>query len=545
VVARTEISQQDRVVERETSTAVGQPTALERALAIEDAFHGSVFSEDEKKALDQIRHQSPASVREIAKEYGGIRKATLQDEFRSYVNAAQLKEAMGWIRPSLNLEERLRLSIDSHVWGLFTTENEGAMLAELKRTTDDELKAAAPEGTAVRRLLKERLNAMEYYQASRLLDPTHLLDATIDFLKSAAGTFNDDENGAYDVILRLSVLDRRTLWNSHKDVLSFFDDGAEQRSAEILCTGTEAEALKERLRIATSGAGTDDDAVKLVMEQTADAAQRERAISAALASGVDPNRVPLTTESRAALKAQLTDLGGVQSNLLTGTRDEDGDYTEGSFLEMLNSDVSEGEFKAFTEQMGVGQFERAKQQILESFHWHGDDESSVYAAFDKVVGAIELPADKLAALTPEARAKVQQEATRKLHQDLLDDKEVKAAIEGHMNAEERAKVATLVSADSYAIALQKLQEAYEGLDTDEEGILKILVDMTATDRARMQREQPAIFRWQNQPPLNPGRFMNRSHASRQTRTVAGYFWPQVESAKRSSSWAATSTVGAV
>jgi hypothetical protein len=39
--------------------------------------------------------------------------------------------------------------------------------------------------------------------------------------------------------------------------------------------------------------------------------------------------------------------------------------------------------------------------------------------------------------------------------------------------------------------------------------------------------------------------MNRSHASRQTRTVAGYFLPQVEPSKMSSSRAAASTVVAV
>ena len=38
--------------------------------------------------------------------------------------------------------------------------------------------------------------------------------------------------------------------------------------------------------------------------------------------------------------------------------------------------------------------------------------------------------------------------------------------------------------------------------------------------------------------------MNRSHASRQTRTVAGYFLPQVEPSKISSSRAAASTVAA-
>ena len=453
---------------------------------IKDAFHGSTFSEDEEKALAAIRHQPPDAVAAIRTAYRTLTGATLEDEFRSYVSAAQLKEAMAWIRPALNLEERLRLSIDPHVWGLFSTENEGAMLAELKKASRSELDGAAGPTSPVRALLKDRLNAKEYFQASKLLDPKHLYDAAVEFIRSAPG-FDDDEAGTYDVILDLSLADRRRLWQEQEGLFSFMD-ADEKASAQTMCLGTEADALKERLKIATSGPGTDDDAVKAIMAHTADAAQREKEIKAALASGIDAKGKPLTPEDKLALQNELFQLGGIADGLLKGEATD-----ETSFLGMLHDDVSEAEFQSFAGQISASAFARAKQQVLDALHWYGDDEDSVYAAFDRLVGTIDLPAEQTATLSAEARAKAQQEATRVLRQRLLDDKEVKAALESNLSDDELAKVRTMVSADSYQIALQRLNDAYAGLDTDEEGIFKVLADMSEADRKRMVKEQPAIY----------------------------------------------------
>jgi hypothetical protein len=463
--------------------------AKQRALTIKEALLDG-WTEDEEKALNQIRGQSVLMLKEIRAQYAALTGGrSLESDFKEYCSSGQYKEALSLLNATLSLEDRLRTNIEKG-W-LFNTENEKGMLEVLRHASRPELDEAA-KNPKVMQLLKNSLNDNEYYQARKLLTPNEMYDIVVERIKRAKGFLNDDESGSYNALLDLTPEQRRRLWQEHEELFSFMSED-EKESARKMCLGTEAEALKERMNVATSGLGTDNDAVKLVVEKTQSAAQQEQAIAQAIASGKTPDGKPLTPEQLAQLQSHHKELGGIQQNLLTAQY-ENGELKSDTFMEMLHDDVSAEEYQAFAGSMGVSQFQLAKQQILDAISTLSDDEESIYKAFDRLVGAIELPLGTEAAkLTPEQRSQAQKLANQKLRQQLLDDPDIKKALKANLNDEEMKEVYVHVSADTYQIALKNLEAAYSGLDTDEEGIFKIICGMSAADRKRMKEEQPRIY----------------------------------------------------
>ena len=155
----------------------------------------------------------------------------------------------------------------------------------------------------------------------------------------------------YNALLDLTPQDRRRVWEEHQDIFEFLN-GDEKASVRKMCLGSEADALKERMTVATDGWGTDDDAVKLVVEKTQSAAQQERAIEQAIKSGKAHNGKPLTPEELTQLQTRQKELGGIQQNLLTAEY-EGGELKGGSFLEMMKDDVSSAKYQSFAGSMGV------------------------------------------------------------------------------------------------------------------------------------------------------------------------------------------------
>lgn len=488
-------------VQRETGAApvVVPSEAGQRAQKIGEAFHSdSAVTEDEEKALDQIRGQSASILRQIKQLYEEtyIRRSLIGD-FEQYTSSSQFKEALRILYPILPLYDRLLANVNRG-W-VFDTGNEEGMLQVLRLATSDELKLAAGEVRVIN-LLDEYLDADEMFEARKLLTPDAIYDLVIKRIKNAEGTFDDDEAAVYNALLDLTPEQRYRIWTEQWDIFDEFLNGDEMRFVKRMCvnpegTGpaTEAQALAARMDEATAGGGTDDDAVKLVAGRTASAAKEERQLREALKNGTALDGTPLTLERHAQMTARLINLGGIQENLLTAEY-EGGEMKEDTFLENLHGDIGYEEYQAFAVQMGVSAFDRAKQQVLDAIGTFDDDEGSIYDAFNKLVGAIEVPLGADAAtLTADARARLQQEANQRLRQQLLADPDVRVTLNHYLNEDELAVVATYASGDTYRIALQKLEEAWEGIDADEEGIFKILTGMSAADRARMQAEQPAIY----------------------------------------------------
>ena len=464
--------------------------AKDRALAIKDALVDH-FTEDEEKALNQIRNQSVLMLKEIRAQYKLVTgDRILESDFEKYTSSSQYKEALSLLNAVLPLEDRLRTNIDSG-W-VFDTENEKGILEVLRHASRPELDDLAQNNPGAMSFLKKALNEDEYYQARKILTPNGMFDIVVERIKNAEGTFNDDESAVYNALLDLTPQDRRRVWEEHQDIFEFLN-GDEKASVRKMCLGSEADALKERMKVATDGWGTDDDAVKLVVEKTQSAAQQERAIEQAIKSGKAHNGKPLTPEELTQLQTRQKELGGIQQNLLTAEY-EGGELKGGSFLEMMKDDVSSAKYQSFAGSMGVSTYQLAKQQILDAIGTFSDDEEAIYKAFDRLVGQIELPQGSDAAkLTPQQRAQAQQLANQKLRQQLYNDPDIKDKLKNNLNAEELKQVDVYVSADTYQIALKKLQEAYEGVDTDEEGIFKIITEMSPADRERIKSEQPRIY----------------------------------------------------
>ncbi len=462
--------------------------AHRRAMEIKDALLDH-WDEDEEKALRQIRGQSTLMLREIRAQYLSLTSHVLETDFQEYCNSDQYREALGILWATMSLEDRIRSNVEEG-W-LWDSANEEGILDVLRTASTAQLREAAGSENLMQ-LLRNSLDDDEYYQARKIISPDHIYDIVVERIRNARGWIDDDESATFNVILDLSVAERRRLWNENQEIFSFLSD-SERQSARTMCLGTQADALQERMDIATSGWGTDDDAVALVVGQTSQAGQRERLIRTALRTGQGPNGQQLTQEELQQLRQALANLGGIQENLLTVQRDTDGEIAQDSFLGMMHGDLSEGEFQSFSASMGVDRFQLAKQQILDAIGFWNDDEASIQQAFNTLVGQLDLGEDEsLRDLSPEERARRQRQANQELRQRLWDDPDVQQAL-GHLNQGELDVVEDYASADTYRIALRELESAFYAFDTDEERIFRIVAAMSAEDRARFLEESPRLW----------------------------------------------------
>lgn len=437
--------------------------ARRRAYEIKDALLDH-WTEDEEKALRQIRGQSTLMLREIRAQYARITGHSLENDYREYCNASQYREALSILWRSLSLYDRLRSNVDPG-W-LWDSGDEEGMLDVLRSASNAQL-AEAAGSRRVLRLLAEYLNDDEYYEARKILQPDNLYPVVLERIRNANNWFNDDEQAVYSVILDLSMGDRRRLWTENDGLFNFMSH-SERASVRRMCLGSEADALEERMEQATAGWGTYDDDVALTIEHAQRSANEERTIQQLLAAGVRQDGSPLTDSDRAALNARLEELGGIQSNLLTVERDEDGDVS-GGFLGDLHGDVGEDEFQAFSSQIGVDTFELAKQQILDAIGFWNDDEAAINEAFDRLSAG-----------------------DMTLRNRLWNDPEVCTALT-HLSRSERSEAQTYAQGTAYDIALQKLSDAFYGMDIDEEGLFAEIAKMAAPDRQRMLNERPTIW----------------------------------------------------
>ena len=445
-----------------------EPGPKELAENIYDAFHGSLFSEDEERALNQIRGKSLDTLRGIRRYYRG---EPLEKEFQKYCNRSQTKEALSILFPALSIEDKLRFHVSE---GLLGSENEGAMLEVLRTASRSQL-VALGTNESVMSELEDWLNYDEYYEALKLIRPESMYENVKWRIKNAAG-INDDEEAVFSAILELSPGDRRNLWKRERQVFSFLSGytesgpvkaGTEMDSVRILCLGTAAKALEEGMRLATEGAGTWDDLVKSVVARTQTAAGKEDALKAMLESGKDAKGNALAEKQIAPIKVELERLGGIRGGLLEA-RYEDQELKEGSFLAMLEGDVSRGEFESFMTSMRVSDFDRAKSAILNAPGFFNDDEQAIWDAFESIKDP-------------------------KLRDRLSKDREVKKALKDAFSEAEFATLEYYEKGDTFHIAVHKLEEAYYGFDTDEEEIFRILLSMSSDDRKRLKNEAPLMY----------------------------------------------------
>ena len=471
-------------------------------------------TEDEEAALDEIRGQSTEVLLYAHHFYKVLTEHKLEQDFEDLTSASQFKEAMRILRHVIPLWDLLRLEVN--VGWFWDTENEGPMLLILETADAGQIaRARAGDFEGLTDWLWARLSVREYYQARKHLIPgwdgigavpadyeDELFAVAVHCVKNATWALNDDENHVYNIVIDLPREYRERLWLSNHTAFSYIDGYDEDDSANyakgkdwtpekgteiytmwILCWGTDAEMFNERMDRAVTGWGTYDEDLENVVNKVGAAQKDEARLIALKEAHEKSNYTLLTADDYAEVLKRLEELGGIQSNLLTYgesnlTHDNRGDE---SFLEMIEGDVSEGEYKQFSVDSGVSSYEQAKYIILNSLHWYNDEEQDIYEAF-------ELISD------PELRAA------------LLEDEDIKNALGdltpggvdsvNKLTEEEKEILQNYVAGDTFEIAMQKLEEAFYGMDTDEEGIFKVLLLMSEEDRKKLHdnKDEPAIWK---------------------------------------------------
>ncbi len=465
-------------------------SAAERARTIHEAFHGSLLSEDEERAMEQIRGQSVAAIRRIRSTYQAAYSRSLEDEFASYCEGDQANEALTLIWPAMPVIDRLTRNTGT------LGDNEDGMMDVLRTAPRSELAVAAVDSRLTG--LLDELSDDQQYEARRLIWPERKRENVVWRIEQAHGTFNDDEDAVYSALLDLTPTERRALWDEREQQLSFLSE-SELALVRRMCVGedggaaTDAAALDVRMEIATEGLGTDDEAVSLVVGRVASVAEEETRIRGTLDAGVTPDGEALSAEQRAALATRLSETGGVHETLLTGQRDDRGALAEGSFLGRLHDDVGTDDYGAFTGAMGGDAYERAKQQLQDAVGTLNDDEQAINRAFRDLRAPLALPPGRTTAdYAPDELRQMQEQATNALRQRLRTDPHL-APVWSALNQDELAVLDVHAAGDSYQMAIHELGDAYHGIDTDEARIARIVAGMSAGNRARMMQEQPPIY----------------------------------------------------
>ena len=465
-------------------------SATERARTIHEAFHGSLLSEDEERALAQLRGQGVAAIHRIRRAYQAAYGRKLEDEFSSYCDDALAAEALALIWPAMPVMDRL-----ARHTGLMG-DNEDGMMDVLRTTPRSELAVAATDPRLQGFL--DDLSDAQQYEARRLIWPERKREHVLWRIEQAHGTFNDDEDAVYSALLDLGPAERRALWDEREQRLSFLSE-SELALIRGMCVGedggaaTDAAALDVRMESATEGLGTDDEAVSLVVGRVASLAEEETRLRATLDAGVTPEGEALSTEQRAILDARLSDIGSVHETLLASHRDGSGALAEDSFLGRLHDDVGTDEYGAFSGTMGGDGYERAKQQLLDAVGTLNDDEQAIYLAFRDLRAPLTLPPGSTTAdYSPDELRQMQADATNALRQQLRNDPDL-ASVWSALDQDELAALDVHAAGDSYQIAVHELDDAYYGIDTDEARIVRIVAGMSAGDRARMMQERPPIY----------------------------------------------------
>ena len=456
------------------------------ATTIYEAFRGSLFSEDEEGALDQLRGRSSASIRQIREAYSSSYKRKLEDEFTSYSSDDQAAEALALLWPTMTVLERLSMQVG---WN----DDEDGIQQVIDSASDAELRAARP---GIQRYLDE-LDVTDHYRARQRVWPEKSVENVLWLLRKGDGWLWDDEGPAATAILSLTPIQRATLWNDHSDAFSMFNN-AEKARIRRMCIGedgapaTEAETLKARMELATKGPGTDEDGVAAAIGIAASRRDELARIDAALASGRADDGTALSPAARTAFQRRRDEIGDVES-LLTVSPGEGGRLDEASFLGRVQGDMDSGTVDAALATARADAFTRAKQALLATIGTLGVDENAALAVLRDIQGEVDLAdGETLESLAPAEVARRQQTSAEALRQKLRDDRELEP-VWSALDDEETAYADALTEGETYDAAIYELTEAFEGVDTDEAAILRIICGMSETDRERLRTKTPPIL----------------------------------------------------
>lgn len=452
------------------------------AARIHDKLHSWV--DDEAGALSELR--SDRDRRGTCTTYHARYGIQLWTDFIDNASGGLLRQALALLWPHMSLLQRL----ETH---LGFDDDEQAILQTIQTSSDAEVRAARG---GIQRYLDE-LDPPDQFTARQRVWPERPIENVLWLLEHGNGIF-DDEGPAATAVMRLTPAQRAQLWREHPDAFAMFSDH-DREQLRRMCVNergeatTDAAAARVRMELATDGPGTDEDGVRAALGSATSRRDEQARIREALRTGRDEHGLPLTPARRAELERRRDEIGDVDS-LLTATPGTGGALDEDSFLGRVQGDMDAGTLDTALADARVSAFIRAKQALLGTAGETGIDidEDAVLRILRGIQGEVELaPGETLAALGADEvrsrRARSANEIRARLRRD-PDLRHIWAAL----STAETEYADSITRGDTYAMAIHELTRAFEGIDTDEAAILRVVRDMSPADRERMRRETPRI-----------------------------------------------------
>jgi hypothetical protein len=467
-----------RVAAGETVDVRAAPTSrihFDAAVArsIHEKLHGWI--DDEAGALRDLRgdHSIRATIDAYEDEFG----YSIWGDFKDNASGSILTSALALLWPHMTLLERL----DSHT-GL--DDDEAGILQTIQNASDAECMAARD---GIQTYLDE-LEVPDQFTARQRIWPERALQNVIWLLRNADHWFFDDEGPGATAIMNLTSAQRADLWNNHRDAFAMFSGDPNNSLTDLgrirrMCVGadgespvTDTEAIDARMALATEGAGTDEEGA-LAAVSAAGSRRDERAeIVHAIETGEGPNGEPLTPTQLAELEERRSEIGDVDRLLRTSEEAGSGTLDDHTFLGRLAGDVDPATLDAALATAHTGVRERTKQALLGTESWTGDvDEDAVRRILHDIPGELELAEGESAeTLGPEEVRRRRAASARAIITALRADRDLDH-IFGALDIAEEIYVDNLESETGAVRAIDyDLQVAYEGIDTDETAILRII-----------------------------------------------------------------------
>jgi len=470
------------------------------AQLIHEKLHGT-FVDDEAGALSDLRSDTNRAT--TVTTYLASYNVSLWADFIDNASGTILHQALALLQPHTPLLQRLESYLG---WD----DDEGSILLAIQNASDAELQEAGRD--PLMRFVKE-LDAADGYTALRRISPNEGVDNVLWLLKAGDGIF-DDEGAAATAIMNLRPNDRLALWQQHQSAFAMFDDHDKAQIGRmcLAADGTAASdtaAARVRMELATDGPGTDEEGVLAAVATAGNRRDELARIVETLRSGRGPNGVPLTKRERLSLERRRAEIGDIKA-LLTPTYDTSSSIIPGStgrlaadsFLGRVQGDMDAGTLDAAMTTAHVDTKARAKQQLLMCL---GDlrvdvDEDRALEIIRNIQSDVALGAgENIDTLSPtEIRRRRDADALR-IRRELRADPDL-GAIWAALDTDESTYLSAMIRGDALMIAEAELTRAFEGVDTDEARILRIVRDLDRPLREQLRdHPRPIIGRIRNYP----------------------------------------------
>ena len=455
------------------------------ARSIREKLHGWI-TDDEAGALSDLRLDSNRA--DTIDMYPGLFGCEIWEDFSSNASGDILHQAMALCWPHMSLLERLETQLG------YVDDDEQGILQTIRNATDAEVRTAA---SGIQPYL-DQLDPADQFTARCRVWPDQAVENVGWLLSAGRGWVWDDEGPVATAVMNLTPRQRVQLWNDYEHLVTAMFSWNDREQIRRMCitdTGemaTDTDAARVRMELATDGAGTDEDGVLAAVAVAGSRRDEAARIDEALASGTAPDGTPLTEDQRATLERRFDEIGDIDGLLSASEGEGEATLDGESFLGRIEGDMDAGTLDAALATAHTGAFQRAKQALLGTVSWYGDvDEAAVLRIMREITGELELAEGETAeGLGADVVRTRRAESATRIRTALQEDPELTSIFGALGDAlwddDEVAMLDAVNAGDALAMVRLDLTEAFEGIDTDEAAILRILRDTTAEVRAQLR-----------------------------------------------------------